>query len=226
MVGRRGVSIMEVIIASLLIGACLAPMLAQISRQSQQARWGRDRLIAEQLASDVLEHLQERGYTWMLSTGDLNGAGAVGLNRDYGYGLGNGYNPTGQRLQMHTITGAMNWTDPIFGWHRAPNAFNPALSGPGLGDPNAIAAMDLGLDIDGVAVTTARNTFATKYQFNREVEIWGGASYTPPGLTGAGLANCFMVRVTVWTPQGTMKAPAFPGDSDGRYQVVTIIGSQ
>jgi Tfp pilus assembly protein PilV len=217
-VRRRGLTVVEVLVASLLVAAALAPLMASIGRQARQARWARDRMMAEQLAAEVIEHLQHQGFNWM------QGWGPGGTNAWIGPGATTGLlAPGGNAKRMDTVVGTQNYVVGGYpGWnnHASPNAINPAISGPDEGDPNIAGNISSGLSLDANAITNARDTFS-RLGFNRRVEIFGGSLYSPGG--GIPATASFMVRITVWTPDGTMQPPS-GSVPDGRYQVVTFIG--
>lgn len=210
---------MELILATVLVSAVIAPALGRLGSQVSTAKWDRDRVYAVQLADDVLSMLTSRGYAWM------HGSAWVGPGAPAG--LGDPFTaPSFTALRSDSIVGFQGWSAmPQWG---SPSAVNPVLGGPQISDPlfSGQGNMGLGLNVDGAFPPQGnRLTFQQAYQFNRRVEIFGGDGYTPPGSPGmfAAPADCYFVRVTVSTQDnasgvGTFLAP------EKVYQVVTIIG--
>jgi len=231
---RQSMSLLEVILCLVLLGVTITPAFTTLSRQSDAGRYTSERLMAIQLANDVLELYSIKGYFWI--RGQLQAYG-LPISRPFGSGSA---------------------SDALFTSETSPTApgtsLNPVLGGPNLGDPGYSAAgsppYQYSLEVNTGGTPTPNNrtrtTYETTFLFRRKVEIFLGDSQklplpwvkcqtpgcpaptTPcscPDNTPSGCCshipcvNCFLVRVTVWTQGGgTMPSP------NRAYQVVTVVG--
>lgn len=181
--------------ATILVGAAIAPTLILIQKQVQATRWSTERLLAVQLANQVLEtYTAQGGYTWI--TARLTPPP-----------------PPPVTLRFDTTMGS----SPV----GVPAALNPVLGGPlAPGDPGN--AVNFGSPQDVVTRQTLENIY--RFRRRVEI-LGGADYNPFPGVTGfpgtapfpLQVVDCYLVRITISTDlTGTMNQP---GDM---YQVVTI----
>lgn len=217
---RRGISMVELLIAMIILGVVLSPAVGTMKRQVGDTRWCNERQMAIQLANELLDYYRTIGYQGMRNalTAALPTPPFPVLDGDPALGF----------LVHDSHVGDGSVTSFPLGKNAPPNSIHPCLGGPGdIGTlrwsipPDAIAPL-----APGFVGSESDATLRRVHQFRRRVEIFGGnsAALPPPpnhfqpisGLTRP--MDCYLVRVTVMTRNtGTMvKTP-------DQYQVVTVI---
>ena len=247
MVNRRGSSMMELMLAIVIIGAVLAPGIGVMKKQVENARWSNDRMIAMQLTNELLDYYKMLGYDGIRAAfvsvygpafPTKGAAPSYLLYESYsgGYpGASTPYSgPFGNIMCPYASGFAPSWE----------NAIHPALGGPqNLSCPTYTTPLIPSQNVtvpfvgvyshaaDYVAPPTGVGsefdaTVRQVYAFRRHVEIFGGDFSNTPGFTafpGWPSLDCYMIRVTIDTnqvgapPTGTMVKP------QDAYQVVTYI---
>ena len=211
---RRGVSLSELMLALIILGSVLAPVLGTMRRQIGDTRWSNERMMAVQLANESLEYYQAIGYQG-LRTAILSVPGVP---------------PDGLPVNGFLVYDSYVGTTPLTLFPAIaalpPNAVNPCLGGPGdINQPNFLKPADLAAPVTpGMPGSEIEETLKF-FNFRRRVEIFGGNAppfpwppvyFKPfPGLTSP--MDCYLIRVTIDTTIGTMVKPT------DQYQAVTLI---
>lgn len=226
MVKRNGATLTEIIIALLVLGAVLGPAVLSMKRQLEGTRWTHERMMAVQLANELLEYYQHLGYQ------------GVQLQ------LQNGVTPllppiptTGTTANNYLVYDAISGANPqhLFppiNKNPPPNGLNPCLGGPGdvqAGDfanaPDFVNPMP-----PGTLGSQAEAAFRGHFNFNRRVEIFGGEAslqaappfhFQPMPNMGRPL-DCYKIRVTI-SNNTTMRSTGIPNQDPDVYQVVTVL---
>lgn len=215
---RSALSLVELMMALVLLGAVLGPAIGTMRRQITDTQWSNERLMAIQLANEVLEYHKTLGYDGIRlaltnQVPPVNVAPVV-----------DGAFP-GYKVYDSWVGDAPAHLFPP-GKAALPNGINPCLGGPGdvhsntfNTPPDFVSPMPAG-KIGSEAEVTLRQAF----RFSRRVEIFGGdatAQLAPPrhfqpfpGMTQR--IDCYFIRVTIKNER-SMVTPA------SQYQAVTII---
>ena len=212
---RSGVSLSELMLALIILGSVLAPVLGTMRRQITDTRWSNERMMAVQLANEALEYYQAIGYQGLHSA-------LVSLVPPVP--------PDGLPVNGFLVYDSYVGTTPLTLFPAVaslpPNAVNPCLGGPGdINQPNFLKPADLATPVTpGMPGSEVEETLKF-FNFRRRVEIFGGNAPPPPWPPGffkpfPGLTrpmDCYLIRVTIDTTSGTMVKPT------DQYQAVTVI---
>lgn len=71
--GWRGVTLVEVLLATVVVGVMMAGAIATVSASQRAAKSGSDTLFAQQLAQDLLEEIMRQAYSDSTDTAAVNG---------------------------------------------------------------------------------------------------------------------------------------------------------
>lgn len=218
---RRAASLAELVTAFVVLGVVLAPAIATMRRQVADTRWSNERLMAIQLADELLDYYKHIGYQGLrlALTNDVPPL-TVPLPLD------------GVRANDFLVYDSWSGdgSQHLYPSGKNPpaNGVNPCLGGPGdvafkrwFVPPDFVPPMPISAGASATELTLRR-----AFHFRRRVEIFGGDHlvmppppnhFQPlPGMT-RGL-DCYLIRVTIETRQsGTMVRPA------DQYQVVTVL---
>lgn len=221
---RRGVTLTEIVLAILVLGAVMGPAILAMKRQVETTRWTNERMMAVQLANELLEYYQHLGYKG-IQLAMQNGVTPI-LPPIPKTGSAPSY------LVYESVVGANpQHVFPPINKNPPPNALNPCLGGPG--DVQA-GTFNVAPDFvnpmpPGTLASEAEITFRRHFNFNRRVEIFGGDA-NPAAWPAMFRAmpqmdrplDCYMIRVTI-SNNNTMRSTGIPNADPNVYQVVTVI---
>lgn len=225
MVKRRAATLAEIILAILVLGSVMGPAIMSMKRQVETTRWTNERMMAIQLANELLEYYQHLGYRGIQL--GLQSLPPVLVPMQLTGNAG----PTNYKVYESVVGANPQHVFPAINKSPPPNILNPSLGGPG--DVQA-GVFDTAPDFvnpmpPGTLGSQADAAFRQHFNFDRRVEIFGGdaaAQLAPPNhfrpMPNMGRRlDCYLIRVTI--SNNTTMRPLGQPDEPNFYQVVTVI---